>query len=53
LQQFLAEIERAADARVGLDWIDCITLPALEQAMEEELALRARLAGWVRDRGAP
>jgi hypothetical protein len=51
LRQFLAEIERAADAGVGLDWADCITLPPLERAMEEELALRARLARWRRGRG--
>jgi hypothetical protein len=50
LRQFLAEIERAADAGIGLDWAGCITLPPLERAMEEELALRARLARWVRDR---
>lgn len=50
LRQFLAEIEQAADAGVGLDWADAVTLPALEQAMEEELALRARLARWGRGR---
>jgi hypothetical protein len=52
LRQFLAEIEQAAAAGVGLDWADCITLPPLERAMEQELELRARLAGWVRERGA-
>jgi hypothetical protein len=52
LRQFLAEIEQAADGGVGLDWADCITLPRLERAMEEELTLRARLAAWVRDREA-
>jgi hypothetical protein len=51
LRQFLAEIERAADAGIGLDWADCITLPSLERAMEEELALRARLARLVRGGG--
>jgi hypothetical protein len=50
LRQFLAEIATAADAGVGLDWADCITLPPLERAMEEELALRVRLATWVRER---
>jgi hypothetical protein len=50
LRQFLAEIERAADAGIGLDWADCITLPPLERVMEEELALRARLARWRRGR---
>jgi hypothetical protein len=51
LREFLAEIATAADAGVGLDWADCITLPPLERAMEEELELRARLARWVRERG--
>jgi hypothetical protein len=51
LRMFLAEIERAADAGIGIDWADSITLPRLEEAMEAELALRARLAGWVRERG--
>jgi hypothetical protein len=51
LRQFLAEIEQAADAGIGLDWADVITLPKLEQAVEEELALRARLARWARERG--
>jgi hypothetical protein len=50
LRQFLAEIERAADAGIGLDWIDCVTLPSLEKATEAELALRARLARWGRER---
>jgi hypothetical protein len=51
LRQFLAEIERAADAGIGLDWADCITLPSLERAVKEELALRSRLARWGRGRG--
>ena len=51
LRQFLAEIATAADAGVGIDWADAITLPRLEAAMEAELSLRAELARWVRERG--
>jgi hypothetical protein len=50
LRQFIAEIEEAADAGHGLDWIDSFTLPTMEKAVREELALRARLAEWARDR---
>jgi hypothetical protein len=50
LREFLAEIERAADAGAGLDWIDAITLPHFEEAMQRELALRARAEAWARGR---
>jgi hypothetical protein len=51
LRQFLGEIATAADADSGLDWADAFTLPLFEEAMDRELALRARLARWRRRRG--
>jgi hypothetical protein len=51
LRQFLAEMATAADAGVGIDWTDSITLPPPEEAMAKEMELRARLARWVRERG--